>query len=70
LHCAYDKLAVGHFVKLSRRHNHAAKLKRENKSEKQFFAASVSPRQPTQQTTGKMPVRPTAKIAVLRTVNE
>jgi hypothetical protein len=37
LHCACDELAVGDLVKLSRRHNHAAKLKRESKSEKQFF---------------------------------
>jgi len=37
LHCAHDELAVGDLVKLSRRHDHAAKLKRENQTEKQFF---------------------------------
>jgi len=39
---AHGELAVGPLVKLSRRHNHAAKLKRENRTEKQFFAASVA----------------------------
>jgi hypothetical protein len=39
---AHGELAIGHLVKLSRRHNHAAKLKRESKSEKQFFAFDVS----------------------------
>jgi hypothetical protein len=29
-------------VKLSRRHNHAPKLKRESKSEKQFFTVDVT----------------------------
>jgi len=42
LHCAHDELAVGDLVKLSRRHNHAPKLKRESKSEKQFFAVDVT----------------------------
>jgi hypothetical protein len=37
LHCAHDELAVGDLVKLSRHHNHAPKLKRENQTEKQFF---------------------------------
>ena len=32
----HGELAISHLVKLSRRHNHAAKLKRQSK--KQFFA--------------------------------
>jgi hypothetical protein len=38
----HDELAVGDLAKLSRRHNHASKLKRESKSEKQFFAVEVT----------------------------
>ncbi|PYK71142.1 MAG: hypothetical protein DME44_08890 [Verrucomicrobia bacterium] len=37
MHGTHGELAISHLVKLSRRHNHAAKLKRQSKSEKQFF---------------------------------
>jgi hypothetical protein len=62
---AHGELAISHLVKLSRRHNHAAKLKRGKLKRKAILR---SRRQLIQQTTGKMPVCPTAKMAVLRNV--
>jgi hypothetical protein len=62
---AHGEPAISHLVKLSRRHNHAAKLKRGKPKRKAILR---SRRQLIQQTTGKMSVCPTAKMAVLRNV--